>query len=142
MPFIVVYKSIHGVHEYRSLVGKTLSGLPGVNHGHACGPKVIDISGHTPHAVNKGSRRDESVTIGPRTGHVERSAPLGDGCINRKDATVERRQNMAIHPGSKNRALFPLTPFDEEDSYLQSPSKPSFFGIPEARLKRSLKLPT
>jgi hypothetical protein len=50
---------------------------------------------------------------------VERGAPLGNSSINRKDATVERGQNMPIHPGSKNRALFRVTPFDEEDSYLQ-----------------------
>ncbi len=95
------------------------SGLPGVNYGHACGLKVIHISGHNRHAVNKCGGRDESVTIGTRTGHVERGAPLGNSSINGKDATVERGQNMAIHPGSKNRALFPVTPFDEEDSYLQ-----------------------
>ena len=83
------------------------SGLPGVNYGHTYGLKVIHISGHNRHAVNKGSGRDESVTIGARTGHVERGAPLGNSSINRKDATVERGQNMAIHPGSKNRALWP-----------------------------------
>ena len=53
------------------------SGLPGVNYGHTYGLKVIHISGHNRHAVNKGSGRDESVTIGARTGHVERGAPLG-----------------------------------------------------------------
>jgi len=95
------------------------SGLPGVNYSHTRGLRVIHISGHNRHAVNKGSGRDESVTIGARTGHVERGAPLGNSGINGKDATVERGQNMAIHPGSKNRALFPVTPFDEEDSYLQ-----------------------
>jgi hypothetical protein len=95
------------------------SGLPGVNQGDTCGLEVIHISGHNSHAVNKGSGRDESVTIGARTGHVERGALLGNGRINREDATVERGQNMAIHPSSKNRALFPVTPFDEEDSYLQ-----------------------
>jgi hypothetical protein len=95
------------------------SGLPGVNYGHTCGPKVIHISGHNRHAVNKGSGRDESVTIGARTGHVERGAPLGNSSINRKYATVERGQNMAIHPGSQNRALLRVTPFYEEDSYLQ-----------------------
>ena len=95
------------------------SGLPGVNYGHTYGPKVIHISGHNRHAVNKGSGRDESVTIGARTGHVERGAPLGNRSINGKDATVECGQNMAIHPGSKNRALFRVTPLDEADSYLQ-----------------------
>src|SRR6266550_1184773 len=39
------------------------SGLPGVNYGHTYGLKVIHISGHNRHAVNKGSGRDESVTI-------------------------------------------------------------------------------
>jgi hypothetical protein len=82
------------------------SGLQRVNYGHTCGLKVIRISGHDRHAVNKGSGRDESFTIGARTGHVERGTPLGNSSINRKDATVERGQNMAIHPGSKNRALF------------------------------------
>jgi hypothetical protein len=38
------------------------SGLPGVNYGHTCGLKLIHISGHNRHAVNKGSGRDESVT--------------------------------------------------------------------------------
>ena len=52
------------------------SGLPGVNYGHTCGLKVIHISGHNRHAVNKGSSRDESVTIGARTGHVERGETL------------------------------------------------------------------
>jgi hypothetical protein len=50
---------------------------------------------------------------------VERGAPLGNSSINRKDATFERGQNMAIHPGSKNRALLRVAPFYEEDSYLQ-----------------------
>ena len=50
---------------------------------------------------------------------MERGAPLGNSSINRKDATVERGQNMDIHPGSKNRALFPVTPLDKEDSYFQ-----------------------
>jgi hypothetical protein len=95
------------------------SGLPGVGYGHTCGLKVIYISGHNRHAVNKGSGCDESVTIGARTGHVERGAPPGNSSINGKDATIERRQNKAIHPGSENRALFRVTPFDEEDSYLQ-----------------------
>jgi hypothetical protein len=94
------------------------SGLPGVNYGHACGLKVIDISGHNRHAVNEGGGRDESVTIGAGTGHVERGAALGNSSINGKDATVERGQNTAIHPGSTNRARFPVTPFDEEDPYL------------------------
>src|SRR6266481_7949818 len=74
------------------------SGLPGVNYGHTCWLKVIHVAGHNRHAVNKGSGRDESVTIGARTGHVERRAPLGNSSINRKDATVERGQNMAVHP--------------------------------------------
>src|ERR1700721_905963 len=93
------------------------SGLPGVNYGHTGGLKVIHISGHNRHAMNKGSGRDESVTIGARTGHVERGTPLGNSSINRKDATVERGQNMAIHPGSKNLPTFPPRPSDEEDSY-------------------------
>ena len=50
---------------------------------------------------------------------MERGAPLGNSSINRKDATVERGHNMAIYPSSKNRALFPVTPFDKEDSYFQ-----------------------
>jgi len=95
------------------------SGLPRVKYGHTGGLKVIHISGHNRHAVNKGSGRDQSVTIGPRTGHVEHGAPLGNCSINRKDTTVERGQNIAIHPGSKNRALFRVTPLDEADSYLQ-----------------------
>jgi hypothetical protein len=95
------------------------SGLPGVDYGHTCGLKVIHILGHNRHAVNKGSGGDESVTIGARTGHVERGAPLGNSSINRKDATVERGHDMAIYPGSKNRALSPVTPFDKEDSYFQ-----------------------
>ena len=103
----------------RYKTGNDGSGLPGVNYGHTCGLKVIHISGHNRHAMNKGSGRDERVTIRARTGHVEGGAPLGNSSINRKDATVERGQNMAIHPGSKNRALFPVTPFDEEDSYFQ-----------------------
>ncbi len=94
------------------------SGVPGVNDGHTRGLKVMHISRHNRHVVNKGSGRDESVTIRARTGHVEPSAPLGNSSINRKDATVEGGQNMAIHPGSKNRTLFPVTPFDEQDSYL------------------------
>ncbi|MGB8322631.1 MAG: hypothetical protein WCE52_06685 [Candidatus Acidiferrum sp.] len=80
---------------------------------------MIHISGHNRHAVNEGSGRDESITIGARTGHVERGAPLGNSSIDRKDAAVERGQNMAIHPGSKDRALLPVPPLDEEDSYLQ-----------------------
>src|SRR5436853_7894775 len=90
------------------------SGLPGVNYGHTCGLKVIHVAGHHRHAVNKGSGRDESVTIGARTGHVERRAPLGNSSINRKDATVGRGQNMAVHPGSTNRAPRPGTPLHEE----------------------------
>jgi hypothetical protein len=82
------------------------SGFPAVNHGHTRGLKVIHISGHNRQAVNKGSGRDESVTIGARAGHVERGASLGHSSINCKDATVERGQNMAIHPGSKNRPCF------------------------------------
>src|SRR5579859_6210931 len=97
----------------------TLSGLPRVHHGHTCGLKVIHISRHNRHAVNKRGGRDESVAIGARTGDVELGAPLGNSGINRKDAALERRQNMAIHPGSKNGALFLVTAFDEEDSYLQ-----------------------
>jgi hypothetical protein len=95
------------------------SGLPGVNYRHTYGLKMIHIAGHNRHAVNQGGGRDESVTIGARTGHVESGAPLGNSSINRKDAAVERGQNMAIHPGSKDRALLRVTPFYEEDSYLQ-----------------------
>jgi hypothetical protein len=80
--------------------------LPGVNYGHACGLKVIHISGHNRHAVNKGSGHDESVTIAARTGHVERGAPLSNSSINRKDATVERGQNMA--PPLLAIALLPM----------------------------------
>src|SRR5256885_10456211 len=79
------------------------SGLPGVNYGDAYGLKVIHISGHNRHAVNKGSGRDESVTIGARTGDVERGAPLGNSSINRKDETVERGQNMAIQDRKSTR---------------------------------------
>jgi len=100
-------------------MNKCVSGLPRVDYGYASRLKVIYISGHNRHAVNKGSGRDESVTIRARTGHVERGTPLGNNSIDRKDATVERGQDMAIHPGSKNRALFPVAPFDKEDSYLQ-----------------------
>ena len=50
---------------------------------------------------------------------MEGGAPLGNSSIDRKNAPVERGQNMAIHPGSKNRALFPVASFDKEDSYLQ-----------------------
>jgi hypothetical protein len=50
------------------------SGLPRVNYGHTYGLKVIHISGHNRHAVRKGGGRDESVTIGAGTGHVERGA--------------------------------------------------------------------
>jgi hypothetical protein len=77
------------------------------------------ILGHNRHAVNKRSGGDESVTIRTRIGYVERGASLGYSSINRKDATVKRGQNMAIHPGSKYRALLSVTPFDEKDSYLQ-----------------------
>jgi hypothetical protein len=94
-------------------------GLPGINYADTCRMKVIHISSRHRHAVNKGGSRDESVTIGSRTGHVEPGAPLGNSSIDRKDATVERGQNMAIHPGSKNRSLFPVAPFEKEDSYLQ-----------------------
>src|SRR5437016_14592981 len=95
------------------------SGLPGVNYGHTRGLKVIHVSGHNRHAVNKGSGRDESVTIGARSGHVERDAPLGNCSINRKDSSVEHGQYMAVHTASKHRALFTVTPFEEEDTYLQ-----------------------
>ncbi len=63
-----------------------------VSYGHTYGLKVIHISGHNRHAVNKGCGRDESVTIGARTGHVERGAPLGNSSSNRKDAIVARGQ--------------------------------------------------
>jgi hypothetical protein len=95
------------------------SGLPGVNYSYTRRLKVIHISGHNRHAMNKGCGRDECVAIGSRTGHVERGAPLGNRSINRKDAAVKRGQNMAIHPGSKNCALFSVTPFEKEDSSLQ-----------------------
>jgi hypothetical protein len=67
------------------------SGLPGIDHAHTCGLKVIHIPGDNRHAVYKRSGGDESVTIGARVGYVERSAPLGNSSINRKDATLERR---------------------------------------------------
>lgn len=95
------------------------SGLPGVEHCHICGLKVSHVAGHNRHAVNKSSSRNESVALGAATGHVESGTPLGNSRINREDATVECRQNMAIHPSSQNRALFPVTSFDEEDSNLQ-----------------------
>ncbi len=75
------------------------SGLPGVNYGHTYGLKVIHISGHNRHAVNKGSGRDESVTIGAKTGHVERGAPLGNSSINRK---VRSRRSMRRIPISSS----------------------------------------
>jgi hypothetical protein len=81
--------------------------------------KVIHIPGHNRHAVDKRSGGEESVTIGARVGYVESSAPLGNSSINRKDATIERWQNMAIHPGAQNSALFPVTPFDKKDSDFQ-----------------------
>jgi len=80
---------------------------------------VTHVPGHDLHAVNKRGGRDESITIGARIGYVERGASPGNSSINRKDPTVERGQNVAIHPGAKNRALFSVTPFDEKDSYLQ-----------------------
>jgi hypothetical protein len=48
--------------ENSTLYPPVRSGLPGVNYGHTCGLKLIHISGHNRHAVNKGSGRDESVT--------------------------------------------------------------------------------
>ncbi len=80
---------------------------------------MIHISGHNCQAVNQGSGGDESVTIGARTGNVERGATLRNGPINSKDATFERGQDMAIHPATKNRSLFVIAPFDEENSYFQ-----------------------
>ena len=95
------------------------SGLPRVDYRHTCGLKVTHIPGHNRHAVNKRRGGDESITIGTRIGYMERGASLGNSSVNRKDATVERGQNVAIHPGSKYRALLSVTPFDEKDSYLQ-----------------------
>ena len=69
--------------------------------------------------MDKRSGRDQSITIRARIGNVERGTSLRNSSINRKYATIECRQNTALHPGAKNHALFPVTPFDEEDSYLQ-----------------------
>jgi len=69
--------------------------------------------------MNECSRCDKSIPIRSRIWHVERCTPLGNSGINRQDAAGERRQDVTVDPGSKDRALFPVPPFDQKSSYLE-----------------------
>jgi len=48
---------------------------------------------------------------------MEGSATLGHSGVNSEDATRECWQDMPVHPGAENRALLPVSPFHEQDSY-------------------------
>lgn len=98
---------------------KTRSRSPRIEHTHSHTLKVRHIPGRDRQTVHEGRGCDEGVTIGARVRHVKARASLSDGGINRQDTTGECGQHVPIHPGTKNRALLFVAPFDEKDSDLQ-----------------------
>jgi hypothetical protein len=49
---------------------------------------------------------------------MESHASLGNNGINRQNASRESRQHVPVNSGPKDRALLPVTPFNEKRSDL------------------------
>ena len=73
----------------------------------------IDTFLVTGHAMNERSCCDKRSPIGTEIWHMQRCASLGHSSVNRQNSRGECRQYVTVDPGPRNRALLPVTAFDE-----------------------------
>src|SRR6266853_4120173 len=89
--------------------------IPRIDYAYAHGVKVAEIPCHDGHAMDQSSRGDECITIGARIRNVQGPATLCDSRIYRQNAPRECRQDVPVHPSTKNGALCLVSPFDEKN---------------------------
>lgn len=63
--------------------------------------------------------RNKSIAIRTGIGNMKECAALGHDSINGDYAPRETWQDVAVHPGAKDQALFRVAPFNEQNSYFQ-----------------------
>ncbi len=67
----------------------------------------------------KRSGGDERIAIRSRIWNMQGRTALCNCGVDCQNTIRKCRQNVSVHPSTKDRALFLVTPFEEKNSYLQ-----------------------